>query len=47
MGRADEHVLRQPLDPAHMVLGHDHPADAPAGHGEVLREGVDDDRPRR
>ena len=40
--RADEEVLHQPLDAADVRFGHHHPADAPAGHREVLREGVDD-----
>ncbi len=37
-------VLRQPLDGPHQPLRHDHPADPPAGHAMVLREGVDDHR---
>ena len=40
--RADEQVLHQPLDAADVRLRHHHPADAPAGHREVLGEGVDD-----
>ena len=40
--RADEEILHQPLDPPDVGLGHHHPADPPAGHREVLREGVDD-----
>ena len=40
--RADEQVLHQPLDTADVRLRHHHPADAPAGHREVLGEGVDD-----
>ena len=41
MRRADEQVLRQPLHRPHMILGHHHPADPPAGHAEILGERVD------
>ena len=41
MGRADEHVLRQPFDHTHVIGRHHHPANAPAGHREVFRERVD------
>jgi hypothetical protein len=40
---ADEQVLREPLDHGHQRLGHHHPAQAPAGHVEVLGEAVDAD----
>jgi len=43
-GRCDVEVLRQSLNRPHQGLGHDHPADAPAGHRKILRERVDDDR---
>ena len=39
----DEEILRQALGHAHQLLGQHHPADAPAGHGEIFGEGVDDD----
>ena len=40
--RAEHEVLRQFLDIAHISLGNDHPAEAPAGHLEILGEAVDD-----
>ena len=40
--RAEHEVLRQLLDVAHEGLGNHHPAQAPAGHLEVLGEAVDD-----
>ncbi len=40
--RRDEQVLRQALDRPQQVRRQDHPADAPAGHREILGEAVDD-----
>jgi len=40
----DRQVLLQAFDRPHQGLGHHHPADAPAGHAEVFRKGVDDER---
>ncbi len=45
VGSADVEVLLQPLDRPGEIVGHDDPADPPAGHREVLREAVDHDRP--
>ncbi|MNV47508.1 hypothetical protein D3C71_1393780 [compost metagenome] len=42
-GRADLQAGGDLLHRGHHVLGHDHPAQAPARHVEVLREAVDDD----
>ena len=42
--RADREVAGQPVDRAAQPLGHEQPAQPPAGHREVLGEGVDDDR---
>ena len=41
--RRDVEVLRQALDRPHQRRRHDQPADAPAGHREILGEAVDDD----
>ena len=43
-GRADREVAGQPVDGAAQPLGDEQPAQPPAGHREVLGEGVDDDR---
>ena len=37
---ADKHVLRQTLDPADMILRHDHPAHTPARHREAFGKRV-------
>ena len=42
-GRADGQAGGDLLDRLHHVVEHDHPAQAPAGHVEVLGEAVDDD----
>ena len=42
-GRADRHVAGQGVDRVGQVVGHQHPADPPAGHREVLGERIDDE----
>mgnify|MGYP001627823219 CR=1 FL=1 len=44
-GRADIEALGETLDGPDQIVGQHHPADPPAGHAEILRERVDDDRP--
>ena len=41
--RRDEEVLRQPLHRPQQDFRQDHPAETPAGHGEVLGEAIDHD----
>ena len=40
-------ILLQPFDRPHQRFRHHHPADPPAGHAEIFRERVDDERMRR
>src|SRR3546814_7451062 len=43
-GRRDEEVLAEALGRPQQVFRQHHPTEPPAGHREVLGEGIDDDR---
>ena len=42
MWRANKHILRQTLDHAQVIFGHDHPPQSPSCHREIFGKGVDD-----